>query len=874
MSNVNRILKIKTKRFQKGTNRRSLMRIIATNLLLVFATTFAWTQTEVILEYNAAVTNAYKKEHSQFMSSQVKPFGTAEKSLCTEAEDGLISILSGEGTTVTLDIDTFSLGANGAYECLNCNELSFGTGEMVLNADGTQSEVFSYTSFGGIDVGIDTVQIQYCNADTCSEIEEIAFLVRRAGVSYYPADINVNQEEAAQAQAVNNLPGDLKCNFFIDCPDQYEGRDQIAYFTDYTMVTNEIVYKASRFSGVDSVCVVLCDEYGICDSTHFAFRLSVPSVAYPFYEDFYSDNPYPESSHWLDKEVFVNQQLSRNPKSIGIATFDGIDNRGRPYDEGFGESDRLTSTYIDIPNTATSPTLSFWAQRGGYADRPEVKDSLVVQFKNQGGDWVSMLSLEGVPSNVHDTFFDPFQFYSIVLEPGFQYDKFQFRFLAHSDGTGFRDNWNLDYIRLDNNPVGDSIFNDISFTEKPNFLLNNYTSMPWRHFQSIADTELKSTVDIGVYNHFSTGQNMSPSSLIVEEENTGINPIGQVPTLFNGTEINVENGVIIKKNYSLMGDATGFSNVWADYMTNMTDSAFDDLDKVSFEMEYNLQNNSQNSVDFVDANDRVSRVTEFSDYFAYDDGTAERGFSTFAGAEVAVAFSAAVADTIRGVRVNFPFTGKDFEEQEFRLKIWTEEEGLGDNPIYNEVYQPVVVSSFFDTLHSLTSLQLFDEEGEPTVLAIPAGIFYVGWEQKSTCAGCKVVFGYDSNRQGGYNYTYVNNGLGWEPTDLFREGSIIIRPVVGGDEPIGATAVEETNKEELGVSLFPNPSNGMLYFSSDQLISDQAIISVFNSTGQLLSTSKFQKELDLRHLPGGMYLVKIIDADTQKISIDKVMIMK
>jgi hypothetical protein len=54
----------------------------------------------------------------------------------------------------------------------------------------------------------------------------------------------------------------------------------------------------------------------------------------PFIDDFSNAKvyPYPDPKLWTDKYVYVNTTYPVNPISIGVATFDGLDPNGMPYD--------------------------------------------------------------------------------------------------------------------------------------------------------------------------------------------------------------------------------------------------------------------------------------------------------------------------------------------------------------------------------------------------------------------------------------------------------------------------------------------------------------------------------------------------------------
>ena len=76
----------------------------------------------------------------------------------------------------------------------------------------------------------------------------------------------------------------------------------------------------------------------------------------PFIDDFSNNSYYPDSNLWEDKYVYVNRNYGVNPITIGVATFDGLDENGRAYDMTFTSTDSenadtLTSQQIDLSVT-------------------------------------------------------------------------------------------------------------------------------------------------------------------------------------------------------------------------------------------------------------------------------------------------------------------------------------------------------------------------------------------------------------------------------------------------------------------------------------------------------------------------------------------
>ena len=81
--------------------------------------------------------------------------------------------------------------------------------------------------------------------------------------------------------------------------------------------------------------------------------------------------------------MLINSTHSKNALSIGVATFDGLNENGFPYDPTNNSSDTLadvlTSKYFDLRGE-NNVFLSFYYQGGGLGEAPSLDDSLVVEF--------------------------------------------------------------------------------------------------------------------------------------------------------------------------------------------------------------------------------------------------------------------------------------------------------------------------------------------------------------------------------------------------------------------------------------------------------------------------------------------------------------
>jgi hypothetical protein len=182
----------------------------------------------------------------------------------------------------------------------------------------------------------------------------------------------------------------------------------------------------------------------------------------------------------------------------GVATFDGLNELGRPYfDQPFnsGFADSLTSTTIDLSTYTSADNIyfSFYYQPQGLGFAPESKDSLFLYFKNNTNQWVRIWQKKGSAITGFTYVIDS------IVDPQFFHSDFQFRFVNIASLNTNDDVWNLDYIKIDKNRnINDTSMNDMAFSSQPTSILKNYSSMPYRHFIANQTNEVSATQDIEV----------------------------------------------------------------------------------------------------------------------------------------------------------------------------------------------------------------------------------------------------------------------------------------------------------------------------------------------------------------------------------------
>ncbi|MCD4772914.1 MAG: T9SS type A sorting domain-containing protein [Bacteroidales bacterium] len=116
-------------------------------------------------------------------------------------------------------------------------------------------------------------------------------------------------------------------------------------------------------------------------------------VNLPFFDDFSSSGIYPDTSQWIDNEVFINNSYQYFPANRGVATLDAINSMGSIYSDASSNpfiADHLTSRPIRLDSIFTpipeaisvrdSIYFSFFYQPQGRANAPESHDSLILEF--------------------------------------------------------------------------------------------------------------------------------------------------------------------------------------------------------------------------------------------------------------------------------------------------------------------------------------------------------------------------------------------------------------------------------------------------------------------------------------------------------------
>ena len=351
---------------------------------------------------------------------------------------------------------------------------------------------------------------------------------------------------------------------------------------------------------------------------------SKKALSLPFIDDFSQQHFYPDGSKWIDNYVYINSNYAINPISYGVATFDGLNSIGYPYDflnpTSWGIADYLTSKTIDLTIVTDSVFLSFYYQPQGIGNQPEPKDSLRLEFfRKSDSTWVRQWAVPG-------SALASFKKVMIPVDTSFQNDAFQFRFKNFATLSGNVDHWNLDYIYLnDNRNHADTALNDVAFTGDFYNMLNEFTAMPYRHYKVDSISNMAASISVEYRNNHSVNSDIFYKYKVIDDGGAGIS-IEEYPS---GTSNQNVGPYAIKEIDQAVYDITN----------NNFYFPVDDTAKTKVYQIKNYFNDGDTVPDFNQKNDTVYSYQVFSNYYAYDDGSAEAGYGVFGiGSKVANQF--------------------------------------------------------------------------------------------------------------------------------------------------------------------------------------------------------------------------------------------
>ncbi|HUM45437.1 MAG TPA: T9SS type A sorting domain-containing protein [Chitinophagales bacterium] len=563
------------------------------------------------------------------------------------------------------------------------------------------------------------------------------------------------------------------------------------------------------------------------------------AVTLPFIDDFSYPGPDPDPLLWENNGAFLNLTFAKDPITYGVVSLDGLDGNGIPYDtlshsfSSIDSADVITSVpvLLGAVTAADSVYFSFFYQPGGMGDIPNtqafnlfnygkaVGDSLVLEFKNSTGQWQHAWAHDG--SSVQ-----PFKQVMIaIIQPQFFHDDFQFRFRNYASIIGNYDQWHLDYIRLNSGRNKfDTLISDVAIQLYPTSLLKTYQAMPWKQFQNYQEEEKALNHQLVVKNnfnvvkntsyHFDATEKLSSSPVFVsnvQSQNISASDTAQV--LFGAFEIPdfFQDTVIISTRY-IVG-ATGDNNT---------------------------------------RNDTIIRDQVFSNYMAYDDGTAEATYRLLGSpASLAQRYIVNEPDTLQGIAIHFSNTDEDMGQNLFSLIVWSSLND-GDTLYRDDFLKP----GFIDELNGFVFYRL-------SHTVIVTDTFYIGFQQTSITSDIKTDIGFDLNTDGS-DHLFYNLNATWFNSEF--NGSLMMRPVMGKSIPF-QVGIDEPANAAIELLIYPNPVHDVLMLQYENGTGYQC--EILDNTGRVLQQVTGEKSIVVSDLAPGFYLLRVTNPANGKTAIQK-----
>lgn len=582
---------------------------------------------------------------------------------------------------------------------------------------------------------------------------------------------------------------------------------------------------------VDYATTYLFPPYYIYDTIGVADQSDTVWIANPpFYQDsatqFFAvlNDPF---SLWLDDFAYHNYRFPKDPRTLGVVTFDGLDEHGYPYAIGTtttNYADRLTSKPLDLSTVSDGDSVyfSFLYQCQGLGDIPEASDSLVLEFYAVELDqWFRIWSASGDAVGLFN------HGHIRVSEAKYFKKGFQFRFRNYGAMSGMLDLFHLDYVHLRTlSGYQDTLFKDFAFSYPTGSLLKKYTSVPWDHFKNNPSGKMNNAFNVVVHN----------GSNIMENNQNGL-----VEVSYNG----VSEGSFVLNAQTLSGGLINYgANSTYSSLHDLSGGYVFDITKPGTHQSFDILTTASAQFPNLALNDSTFSTQFFSNYYSYDDGSAEAAYGpTGNQARLAVHYEAYEADSLIGISIHFVPSVNDVSDKLFTLTVWGDNNGVPGTILYED-------NVFFprQPIYSGERNGFIDYLFKDTVKVPVSTNYFIGWRQFDPD---RLNVGLDKNIDHSEETFYsINGGVTWIPSSI--AGSVMMRPIYSTALDPELT-VDEIESSPV-ITLYPNPTNGQVHIKTSELNwTGMTILGVDGK--ELYSTT--EKYVDLSNEPNGMYFVRI-----------------
>ncbi len=434
---------------------------------------------------------------------------------------------------------------------------------------------------------------------------------------------------------------------------------------------------------------------------------------------------------------------------------------------------------------------------------------------------------------------------SVFFNQGFQ---FRFRNYASLEYTENNptwasnvDCWNIDYVRLDRaRTIANTDIDDVAFSENPGSVLKNYQSMPWSQFKNNQGAETRKEFKIKLSNLSYVVKNTYYDYFITDKNN-------QIIHNYSGGSYNISPVHDVGFQTYQPHASPPFSFT---FPSDNNDSAVFNLIHVFREAGSGDKNAN---------NDTAIFQQKFYNYYAYDDGTPESGYTVINPyshrTAMAMRFTLNHEDTLRAIAMYINHVLDDANDFQFTLSVWADSSNLPGKELYSEL----ITQEYSNELYGFQ--QYYLQEAVPI-----SGKFYIGY-QIDTKNYLNV--GFDQNNNSSEHVFYKIDNF-W--TNSFLSGTPMLRPFVG--KAWIPTSIENTSPEHrFDVTLYPNPVNDKLRILLSNSVEQSDIhIEIYSINGQKIYSHPFTQDIDVSNYKSGFYILKTYHKQTKETRLNKFII--
>jgi hypothetical protein len=541
---------------------------------------------------------------------------------------------------------------------------------------------------------------------------------------------------------------------------------------------------------------------------------------------------------WLNDQAYHNYRLAVNPWSLGVVSFDGLDEKGYPYlfgSTGTMTCDTLLSKPIDMSfvNISDSVYFSFLYQTEGYGDVPEAGDSLFLEFYSPSTlQWKRVWRAGGEPMG-------DFKVAHIkVDDPVFFQKGFQFRFMNFGSPAGFLDHFHIDYVNLRQfSGFQDTLFKDFAFVYPISTLLKDYISVPWKHYRNHPAGKMSDEVRVDVRNGSELTENNQNGNVLVLLDGAPQGNHTLNGTLLSGGNI----------NYAPRTSYTSFHNFSTGY-------AYDETLPNDTLAVYDWIANASAQFPSYPQNDSTFGQQVFKNYYAYDDGTAEKAYGvTGQQGLLAYKFNAYQSDSLIGIDIHFVPSVVNVANNLFLLAVWNDNNGVPGTKVYEDEFFFPRQPKYTSARNKFTTYVFKD-----TMKVAVDEVFYIGMRQIDEE---RLNIGFDMNHDNSDKIFWsVDGGNQWNNASF--PGSVMMRPLVTSklDYTLDIPQIKPSMKVDF--SIYPNPASST--FSIDFEAADMLTeVHLLDMNGRLLISGDAFSTYDVSGLKTGMYFVRLISSGVE-----------